>query len=125
MSARTKVIAGAIALVVCGAGGLAIANQTSTPARVTDLTRVHCYSRISTDFTVRFPGITLDGAQSGTSEPGRDPVAACAGLWREGLLGAGSTVPALVACVLPSGIAAVYPGRAGTCQQVKLPVAGS
>ena len=124
LSARTKVIAGIVAALVCGGGGLAIANQSSAPARATDLSRVHCYSRISTDFSDHFPGITVDGALSGGSEPGRDPVGACSGVWQEGLLGTGASTPALVACVLPSGVFGVFPGRAGTCQSVKLPAAG-
>lgn len=45
--------------------------------------------------------------------PAAGPVEACAGLWRRGVLGAGTEVPPLVACVLPSGVAGVFPAPAG------------
>jgi hypothetical protein len=41
------------------------------------------------------------------------PIEACAALWRRGAFGAGREVPPLVACVLPDGIAGVFPAIAG------------
>lgn len=42
------------------------------------------------------------------------PIEACAGLWRRGVFGADKQVPPLVACVLPAGVAGVFPATAGT-----------
>jgi hypothetical protein len=41
------------------------------------------------------------------------PVEACAALWRRGAFGGGTEVPPLVACVLPTGVAGVFPATAG------------
>ena len=41
------------------------------------------------------------------------PIEACADLWRRGVFGAGREVPPLVACVLPAGVAGVFPAAAG------------
>lgn len=41
------------------------------------------------------------------------PIEACAGVWRSGTFGGGTDVPPLVACVLPSGVAGVFPATAG------------
>jgi hypothetical protein len=41
------------------------------------------------------------------------PIEACAALWRRGAFGAGREVPPLVACVLPGGVAGVFPATAG------------
>ena len=41
------------------------------------------------------------------------PVAACSALWRRGVFGAGTEVPPLVACVLSTGVAGVFPATAG------------
>lgn len=45
------------------------------------------------------------------------PVAACAELWRRGVLGEGGVVPPLAVCTLASGVAAVFPESPGrdTC----------
>ncbi len=42
------------------------------------------------------------------------PIDACAALWRRGAFGAGREVPPLVACVLPTGVAGVFPAPDGT-----------
>ncbi len=42
------------------------------------------------------------------------PIDVCADLWRRGVLGAGTEVPPLVACVLPTGVAGVFPVTPGT-----------
>ena len=41
------------------------------------------------------------------------PIEACAGVWRRGTFGGGTEIPPLVACVLPTGVAAVFPATAG------------
>lgn len=41
------------------------------------------------------------------------PIEACAGVWWMGTFGTGTEVPPLVACVLPSGVAGVFPVTAG------------
>jgi len=41
------------------------------------------------------------------------PIEACAGVWRRGAFGGVAEVPPLVACVLPAGVAAVFPAIAG------------
>ena len=41
------------------------------------------------------------------------PIEACADVWRRGTFGGGE-VPPLVACVLPTGVAGVFPAPAGT-----------
>lgn len=41
------------------------------------------------------------------------PIEACAEVWRRGTFGAGREVPPLVACVLPTGVAGVFPATAG------------
>ncbi len=43
----------------------------------------------------------------------RGPIAACADLWRDGAFGSGVEVPALVQCVLNSGVAGVFPTAPG------------
>jgi len=50
-------------------------------------------------------------------------VAACAELWRRGVIGAGREVPPLVACVLGSGVAGVFPTTPGqdVCSGLDLP----
>ena len=45
---------------------------------------------------------------------GRDgPLAACAELWRRGVLGTGGEVPPLVECVLTTGVVGVFPATSG------------
>ena len=54
---------------------------------------------------------------SSTAVPRGDaagPIEACAGVWRRGTFGGGTEVPPLVACVLPTGVAGVFPATAGT-----------
>ncbi len=57
----------------------------------------------------------------------RGPIAACADLWRTGVLGSGSDVPALVECVLGSGVAGVFPTVPGedVCARLNLPPAAT
>lgn len=110
------------AVLTMGAGA---AYLRSAPAP--DKSLVHCYTSA---------GTSHDALGTDTNYPSgtTDPVATCAALWRMGYLRAGLpqaqpaqpdsavplVVPALVACTL-HGVAAVFPGGAGTCQQLGLP----
>jgi hypothetical protein len=93
-----------------------------------------CYSGISTDYGDDFPGTTVAVASSPGSTPADVPpqlVQACAAVWRAGILQLNQSqvggapagtypVPPLVACVLPSGQAAVFPGQPDTCDGLGL-----
>lgn len=74
-----------------------------------------------------FEAAAPDAPAQVTGVDRRGPVAACADLWRQGLIGAGGDAPPLVECVLPSGIAGVFPTRAGedTCARLSLPAPSS
>lgn len=63
----------------------------------------------------------LEADTTVVSADGRDPIAICAELWREGVVGAGRAPAELTACVLTSGAAAVFPaaGR-DTCNSLGL-----
>lgn len=59
-------------------------------------------------------------------EAGNDPVTTCTGLWRSGAFGDRADVPPLVACVLESGVAGVFPTPSGVdvCRALDLPPVG-
>jgi hypothetical protein len=76
----------------------------------------------------------------GTDAQVTDALAACTTVWASGLLTLGSTqvggtrppagmlttnhpVPSLVVCVLPGGVAGVFPGNDTTCETLGLPAA--
>ena len=63
---------------------------------------VACFERAELTASVEVPGAGTAG-----------PIEACADLWRRGVFGAGTEVPPLAACVLPSGVAGVFPATAG------------
>jgi hypothetical protein len=76
----------------------------------THLESIGCYDRAS-----------LGANTSVVSADGRDPVTICAGVWRQGALGA--NVPKqLEACVLQTGAIGVFPGSEGgdTCSSLGL-----
>lgn len=64
---------------------------------------VACFERGDLTASVEVPSVGAAG-----------PVEACASLWRRGALGGGTEVPPLVACVLPTGVAGVFPVTPGT-----------
>ncbi|MDQ3641409.1 MAG: hypothetical protein M3450_08090 [Actinomycetota bacterium] len=74
--------------------------------------RVACYQ--SADLNAKTVVVSVD-------EDG--PVAACAELWRRGVLGTAGEVPDLGECVLDSGVAGVFPSTSGqdVCGALKLP----
>lgn len=69
---------------------------------VTKPETVACYGRADLESQTEVPAIGAAG-----------PVEACAALWRDGAFGPVTEVPPLVACVLPTGVAGVFPATAG------------
>lgn len=69
---------------------------------VSDPETVACYERADLQATTAVVSVGTVG-----------PVEACAGVWRQGTFGGGTEVPPLVACVLSTGVAAVFPATAG------------
>ncbi|MCU1678454.1 MAG: hypothetical protein JWM93_3212 [Frankiales bacterium] len=111
--------------------GAAAAYVAFAPA--TDHSRVRCY-------TVPAAGgrDTFFGTDAGVANSADGSVAAiaaldlCGALWRSGVIAAGRAqadlpepglhpVPPLVACRLPDGVAAVFPGTAELCAQLGFP----
>jgi len=123
---------GSAALVATGTG-LAAARIWFGSEPVTNHDTAKCYSKISSDFGSHFPGGTVAAPKSTAGGGGQvvAPVRACANAWEMGVIQGISPalakppypVPHLVACVLPDGTAAVFPGPAGTCQKLQLATA--
>lgn len=127
--------AGALAggVVIFG-GGAALAYVALAPA--TNQQVVRCYTDDRPGSGDNFHGTTLaqaDTADGGTADI-HDPVRACSQLWHDGVISAGSIdaegpgpgetaypVPTLSACVLDSGVAAVFPGNGDVCAELGLP----
>jgi len=79
---------------------------------VTKPERVACYERADLTANIEVAAVSSGG-----------PVAACAELWRRGAFDSGTDVPALVECVLDSGVAGVFPTAPGedVCARLSLP----
>jgi hypothetical protein len=100
---------------------------------VTNTGYARCYSEPVYVGGAKFAGTTI-ASGVGVGNPGTVPDAldTCAELWQVGALrygaprgtpavaGATYSVPALVGCTLPGGVAAVFPGPADTCNQLGL-----
>ncbi|MFG2040289.1 hypothetical protein [Dactylosporangium sp. NPDC048998] len=127
---RLLVAAGLGAALLLSSG--AIAYRQWAPAAVRD--QVRCYTVDSLRGGDDFFGTTAGQAQpaNGPALPPPSPVEVCAGLWRAGVLrpgvkqvsgppGGEYPVPPLVACALPDGVAAVFPGDERTCLRLGLP----
>lgn len=118
------------------AGGAVAATflQASTPATLRNMVRCYSVGQLSTN-TLQYTDTSM---ASSPGHPATDEsasaaaaVSACSGLWQNGFIRPGAigqgnssavrTVPRLVACVLPSGEAAVLPGNARTCRDLGLP----
>ncbi|HVL05567.1 MAG TPA: hypothetical protein VM388_06240 [Acidimicrobiales bacterium] len=69
-------------------------------------------SRPETVLCFQGPDLTADADAVGVQADGS--IETCAGLWRRGVFGEVSEVPPLVECVLPSGVAGVFPAAPGT-----------
>jgi hypothetical protein len=132
---RGVVVAGFAGMTLLAAGGVAAAGALLAAQPATDRSVGRCYSVISSNFGDDFPGSSMsNAARPGQTAPELPPVALenCAAVWRAGALSAPGTqpvpdaageypVPPLVACVLPSGEAAVFPGPPSTCASLGIP----
>lgn len=105
ISARLVLVA-ALLTVGCTAGWLVLRT-------VTEPLTVACYAEASLETNI------FVAAADGT-----DPIAPCVRAWRDGELGP-SPPPALMACLLPSGVVGVFPQRpVGACGDLGLPQPG-
>jgi len=123
VSVPVAVAAAGVGLAATGAGFYI---QSSTAS---DTSLVRCYSQPSRDFGKGFPGTSVALDVTGASSPTQQ----CALVWRDGILRPGqprpqdpdtsrtAPVPALQACVLPNGMAAVFPGDDGVCEKLSRP----
>jgi hypothetical protein len=122
-------------LVVTGTavlGGAAAAGALVAARPATDKKVVRCYS-VAVLEGGNFAGVTVARGGDPGAIPIEDALATCAELWRQGVVVAGvasaqdpgigvdAPVPELAACTLESGVAAVFPGDAGTCGRLGLP----
>jgi hypothetical protein len=105
--ARRLVPAFLVAGLIGGAGAYGLLRD-----EVTKTVRVACYERADLAANIAVAIVEPAG-----------PVAACADLWRQGVLGSGTEVPTLVECVLDSGVAGVFPAASGddVCARLALP----
>lgn len=139
-SRKVVALGATVGLAVTGTAAAAVAaHLTSAPVTQTDQAR--CYSLDSLAGGDNFAGLTTTAAGPvGSSAQVTHALAGCTLSWQDGFLTLGSTkvggnrlpsgalnpdhpVPPLVVCVLPSGIAAVFPGDSTVCQSLGLPVA--
>ena len=123
-----------VALIVATGGGTAAAYAYLHPRAVTNKGYARCYTEATYVRGANFPGTTIAQASgNGSSGLVDDALDTCATLWRMGALrlgapnitlpshdGRGYAVPALVGCTLSDGVAAVFPGSPGTCEQLGL-----
>jgi hypothetical protein len=126
----------AVALLLAACAGVVAGDHATAPVRpVTNTTRARCYTSASLAPAggYGFMGtiVTLSN-RNGRPVQVTDALSVCAVLWRQGLLrrgiaglgpriGSHHPVPPLVVCVMPDGVAAVFPGRAHTCADLGLP----
>jgi hypothetical protein len=129
-------ISAAAIVVATSAGAIAYVQQAGP---VTNKTDARCYTVASLAGGGLFHGTTIAPAGSPGSRTQVDnAVTVCAALWRQGFLLPGAAgiarqpdttirhrVPPLVACVMPDGTAAVFPGGPRTCGYLGLPRATS
>jgi hypothetical protein len=140
ISRRVAIVIGAAGIAVTGtAAAAAVLHFTSAPVTETDVAR--CYSTDSLAGGDSFAGLSVAAAGPvGSNAQVTSALAACTTSWADGFLTLGSTqvggtrqppgllnlnhpVPPLVVCVLPSGVAGVFPGDKGTCETLGLPAA--
>jgi hypothetical protein len=128
------IAAGAAAIVVGTTAGAIVYVQHSQP--VTNKSVARCYTEANLGGGDQFHGTTIaEAGVPGSRAPQVDnAVSVCADLWRQGFLLPGAAgvarqpntkahhlVPPLVACVMPDGTAAVFPGNPRTCASLGLP----
>ena len=126
--------AGAAAALCTSAGAFAYVQQSQP---VTNKGEARCYTVASLSGGDQFHGTTIAAAgRPGSTAQVNQAVSVCAALWRQGILVTGAAtagsprsgtadrlVPPLVACVMPDGTAAVFPGNSQTCASLRLPQA--
>lgn len=132
-SRRPLLITVSAVVVAAGAAGYAYAAHT---APVTDKNVATCYTIASLSGGPKsFTQIAqATRAGSPTRAQVNNALSVCADFWRQGILrpgpegaggppnpAGGSPVPFLVACVLPDGTVAVFPGTRTTCATLNLP----
>jgi hypothetical protein len=131
---RPLLIVGTTAAIAIGTSAGAYAYvQHSAP--VTGKSQAYCYT-VDTLAGGYFTTIAAGPPGSSKTTQVADALSACGDFWRQGILRAGDRnpvppghangihpVPPLVACVLPDGTAAVFPGPASTCTALGLPSA--
>lgn len=139
---RRLLVVGALAAVGLTGGTAAAAYSILAPQRAPQRDTARCYATISHDTGDGFPGTTVAiAAPTRGARPQVPPLAVqtCAQLWHRGFLTragfkapsgplgpdglppANHRIPPLVACVLHSGQAAVFPGNPHTCDDLQLP----
>jgi hypothetical protein len=114
-----------------------------TPRSASIHDKARCYSSVSAATGEHFPGATISAAtptDGPTPDTALSALQSCAALWQRGFLTAKgfaapdvplaadglpavyNPVPPLVACVLHSGEAAVFPGPSTVCARLGLPL---
>jgi hypothetical protein len=139
--ARTRsasILAGAAVLLAATTGAAVIHHQSAKAA--TETSEVRCYSAATLGSDSSFRGLSSSMAVSADgSVTTPDPIDLCGSYWRAGIIRPDARnardpskdfsgnlsegtypTPALVGCVLDSGIAAVFPGDASTCDTLGL-----
>jgi hypothetical protein len=128
---------GAAAIVLGTSAGAIAYVQHSQP--VTNKSEARCYTEANLAGGDQFHGTTIaEAGVPGSKAQVDSAVNVCAVLWRQGFLLPGAAgvarqpntkahhrVPPLVACVMPDGTAAVFPGNLRTCANLGLPRATS
>jgi len=122
-----------VAFIVATGGGTAAAYAFLHPRAVTDKGSARCYSEPVYVPGAKFAGTTVaSGVGEGSTGSIENALDTCASVWQVGGLRAGAprgtppvagatySVPALVGCTLPDGIAAIFPGPPDTCDQLGL-----
>jgi hypothetical protein len=125
---------GAAAVLLLAACASVVAGDRAI-APVTNTARARCYTSVSPSPASGYGqlGSTVSLTKpDGNPAQVTDAVNVCSVLWRQGLLtlgkaglgpriGRGHPVPPLVVCVMPNGVAAVFPGSHRTCTHLGLP----
>jgi hypothetical protein len=124
---------GATVLLPAACASVVTGDHASAPVTNTSWARCYTSASLAPAGAYKFIGTTVTLTNvSGASARVTDALGVCAVLWRQGLLirgkaglgpriGRDHRVPPLVACVMPDGIAAVFPGHARTCAALGLP----
>lgn len=103
---RRQIIAGVVAVVLSAGGGAVWAISRHQPAA--NPTTITCHQMAD-----------LKSSQIVVAADGTDPLQLCARAWTVEFPEWGP-LPPLVACAVPSGVAAVFPGDSATCDRLDL-----